>query len=61
MSTGQKDIQIGESDFEAALSKVFPSVSKRDEMAYARLQTTLRKSRGQIDATSKEQKKEKAD
>jgi hypothetical protein len=32
-----------------AMCKVFPSVSKQDEVAYQKLQTSLRKSRGHIE------------
>ena len=39
MDEGRQDksIKIAYADFEAALDKVFPSVSKRDELLYARL------------------------
>jgi hypothetical protein len=32
-----------------ALRKVFPSVSKKDELAYAKLENSLRRTRGNID------------
>ena len=37
-----------------AMTKVFPSVSKKDEISYARLETSLRKTRSHIntEATS---------
>jgi len=35
-------------DFTVALQKVFPSVSKKDELAYQHLEKSLRKSRGHI-------------
>lgn len=35
-------------DFTVALQKVFPSVSKKDELAYKHLENSLRKSRSQI-------------
>jgi SpoVK/Ycf46/Vps4 family AAA+-type ATPase len=35
-------------DFTVALQKVFPSVSKKDELAYQHLEKTLRKSRSHI-------------
>lgn len=41
-------ILIRQDDFHIALSKVFPSVSKKDEQAYAKLETSLRKTRGHI-------------
>ena len=31
------------------MTKVFPSVSKKDEIAYSKLQTSLRKTRGHIE------------
>jgi len=43
-------IQICMKDFHVALSKVFPSVSKKDEQAYARLETNLRKTRSHIES-----------
>jgi len=44
----QDKIYITNLDFMNALKNVFPSVSKKDEIVYQRLQTSLRKSRGQI-------------
>jgi hypothetical protein len=41
-------ILICHSDFLNALTKVFPSVSKKDELSYARLEHSLRKTRGSI-------------
>jgi SpoVK/Ycf46/Vps4 family AAA+-type ATPase len=35
-------------DFTVALQKVFPSVSKKDELAYKHLENSLRKSRSHI-------------
>mmetsp|Transcript_32370 Transcript_32370/g.49533 ORF Transcript_32370/g.49533 Transcript_32370/m.49533 type:complete len:423 (+) Transcript_32370:996-2264(+) len=43
------EAKIMESDFVSALTKVFPSVSKKDEAVYRSLQTNLRKSRGHIE------------
>jgi len=37
----------------SALSKVFPSVSKKDELSYSRLETSLRKTRSHITETEK--------
>jgi ribosome biogenesis ATPase len=45
------EILICHADFMVALEKVFPSVSKKDEMSYARLEHSLRKTRGSITAT----------
>jgi ribosome biogenesis ATPase len=42
------DIFITQKDFAFALQKVFPSVSKKDEMAYQHLEKSLRKSRSHI-------------
>ena len=42
------EILICHKDFMTALSKVFPSVSKKDEAIYARLETGLRKTRSHI-------------
>jgi len=41
-------ILIKQKDFHNALSKVFPSVSKKDEISYAKLETSLRKTRSHI-------------
>ena len=41
-------ILIAQSDFRNAMSKVFPSVSKKDEALYARLETSLRRTRSHI-------------
>jgi hypothetical protein len=41
-------ILICQKDFLNALGKVFPSVSKKDELSYARLEHSLRKTRGSI-------------
>jgi ribosome biogenesis ATPase len=46
--TEEEKILIGQEDFKNALEKVFPSVSKKDEMSYARLENSLRKTRGSI-------------
>lgn len=51
MAENKKDVKITRQDFMSALSKVFPSVSKRDEIAYAKLQTSLRRTRGHIEET----------
>ena len=48
-TTVEKAAFISKGDFEVALTRVFPSVSKRDELVYARLQGTLRKTRGHIE------------
>ena len=42
------NIQVTMKDFTVALQKVFPSVSKKDEMLYSQLEKTLRKSRSHI-------------
>jgi hypothetical protein len=42
------------------MSKVFPSVSKKDEMAYAKLETSLRKTRSHINTEGVEAKTEVA-
>lgn len=41
-------ILICQSDFRNAMGKVFPSVSKKDEALYARLETSLRRTRSHI-------------
>lgn len=41
-------IQICQSDFRNALTKVFPSVSKKDELLYSKLENSLRKTRSHI-------------
>lgn len=41
-------IEVTEDDFTVALSKVFPSVSKKDEAKYKALQSSLRKTRSSI-------------
>jgi len=41
-------ILIAQSDFRNAMGKVFPSVSKKDEALYARLETSLRRTRSHI-------------
>jgi hypothetical protein len=41
-------IFICQKDFINALKKVFPSVSKKDELSYAKLENSLRKTRGHI-------------
>jgi SpoVK/Ycf46/Vps4 family AAA+-type ATPase len=43
-----KQIFITMRDFTVALQKVFPSVSKKDELAYQHLEKSLRKSRSHI-------------
>lgn len=55
--TEEEQILIGHQDFKNALEKVFPSVSKQDEMSYARLEKSLRKTRGSIEDVSKPNKK----
>ena len=45
-------IFIFQKDFMIALTKVFPSVSRKDEALYASLQHSLRKSRGQIEGNA---------
>jgi len=47
----QKNVQVHHKDFVAALQKVFPSVSKRDELSYKALEGGLRKSRSSINNT----------
>lgn len=46
--TEEETILICQADFLFALTKVFPSVSKKDELSYARLEHSLRKTRGSI-------------
>jgi ribosome biogenesis ATPase len=41
-------IKISQSDFKEALTKVFPSVSQKDERIYKSLQSSLRKTRAAI-------------
>jgi hypothetical protein len=41
-------------DFTSALTKVFPSVSKKDELSYQLLEKSLRKSRSHINPTVNE-------
>jgi ribosome biogenesis ATPase len=41
-------IEITSDDFDLALSKVFPSVSKKDELKYQSLESSLRKTRASI-------------
>lgn len=56
MNDGQdedQEIRIKQVDFETALTKVFPSVSKKDEQTYASLETSLRRTRGGIDKNEK--------
>lgn len=36
-------------DFNKAMKKVFPSVSKQDEIAYSKLKNSLKKSRAHIE------------
>ena len=47
-SSSTEMIYIGLRDFTVALQRVFPSVSKKDELAYQHLEKTLRKSRSHI-------------
>lgn len=44
-----ENIKITNKDFMNALKNVFPSVSKKDELTYRKLQTSLRRTRGHID------------
>lgn len=46
------DLFITMRDFTVALQKVFPSVSKEDELSYRSLEKSLRKTRGHINAGS---------
>jgi len=48
-----EQIYITQRDFLVALQKVFPSVSKKDELAYQHLEKSLRKSRGHLSTESK--------
>ena len=41
-----EQIFISQKDFMEALTKVFPSVSRKDELVYAKLEHSLRKTRG---------------
>ena len=41
-------IQVAMKDFKLALTKVFPSVSKRDENSYKALEGSLKKTRASI-------------
>ena len=45
------NIKIFNKDFMSALKTVFPSVSKKDELSYRKLQTSLRRTRGHIEST----------
>ena len=45
-------IFISQKDFMIALTKVFPSVSTKDELIYAKLEHSLRKTRGSIEGNS---------
>lgn len=44
-----EDIFISQNDFLHALTRVFPSVSRKDELVYARLEHSLRRTRGHIE------------
>jgi len=46
-------VQICQSDFANAMVRVFPSVSKLDELAYVKLQSSLRKERGHLEGSQK--------
>jgi len=43
---------VTQKDFILALTKVFPSVSKKDELSYRALEGSLRKTRAQINQTT---------
>ena len=43
------ELKINMDDFKKALKKVFPSVSKQDEMSYAKLQKSLKKARAHLE------------
>lgn len=45
------NIKIFNKDFMSALKTVFPSVSRKDELSYRKLQTSLRRTRGHIEST----------
>ena len=47
-SEAQAEIRINQKDFISALTKVFPSVSKKDELSYRALEGSLRKTRASI-------------
>ena len=47
-STDAGPLQVQQKDFQWALTKVFPSVSKKDELSYRALEGSLRKTRGHI-------------
>jgi hypothetical protein len=49
MDTESTDkVEITQEDFDLALTKVFPSVSKKDEAQYKSLESSLRKTRASI-------------
>lgn len=45
-------LKVHQKDFTLALTKVFPSVSKRDELSYKALEGSLRKTRSQINSAT---------
>lgn len=49
-----ESIKITSKDFMNALKNVFPSVSRKDELTYQKLQTSLRRTRGHIDGDTKD-------
>jgi hypothetical protein len=49
METDSSDkVEVTQEDFNLALTKVFPSVSKKDELQYKSLESSLRKTRASI-------------
>ena len=45
-------LKVHHKDFVLALTKVFPSVSKKDELSYKALEGSLRKTRAQINSAT---------
>ena len=52
----QKSAKVSMKDFQKALTKVLPSVSKRDEGLYRALEGSLRKSRSAITSNTDQEK-----
>jgi len=47
-NSNSSEVRITNEDFNLALTKVFPSVSKKDEMQYKSLEGSLRKTRASL-------------
>lgn len=52
-SKDEEDVTITMDDFMKAMKKVFPSVSKQDEMVYNKLKSSLKKSRAHLEEDTK--------